>query len=70
MVDTRLLKAAMVARGYTQLDVAKQLNLSASAFNKKVNGKVPFNTNEVAIMLNVLDLSADVVKVFFAQKMS
>ncbi len=41
------LKGKIVEAGYTQRSLAKEVGMSKNTLNSKVNGKVPFNTDEI-----------------------
>ena len=41
------LKGKIVEAGYSQRSLALELGMSKNTLNSKVNGKVPFNTNEI-----------------------
>lgn len=54
--QSEYLKLKIRERGFTLAKVAKMLNLSAPAFNLKVNGKRHFKNYEIKKLLEVLDL--------------
>ncbi len=41
------LKGKIVEAGYTQRSLAKEIGMSKNTLNSKVNGKIPFNTDEI-----------------------
>lgn len=41
------LKGKIVEAGYTQRSLAKEVGMSKNTLNSKVNGKIPFNTDEI-----------------------
>jgi transcriptional regulator with XRE-family HTH domain len=41
------LKGKIVEAGYSQRSLASELGMSKNTLNSKVNGKIPFNTNEI-----------------------
>lgn len=50
------LKGKMAEKGYSQRSLAAALGISKNTLNAKVNGKVPFNTLEVAKICEVLEI--------------
>ena len=69
MTNTAKLKGAITAAGFTQDDVAKRLNISATAFNNKVTGKSEFKASEIIALKRLLNLTWDEVEeIFFAEK--
>lgn len=41
------LKGKMVEAGYSQLSLAKEIGMSRNTLSSKLNGKTPFNTDEI-----------------------
>ena len=41
------LKGKIVEAGYSQRSLAAELGMSKNTLNSKVNGKIPFNTDEI-----------------------
>ena len=41
------LKGKIVEAGYTQRSLAKEIGMSKNTLNSKINGKIPFNTDEI-----------------------
>lgn len=56
-MNTNQLKAKIVGAGYTQRALAKELNMSTNALNSKINGRTPFNTNEVVVICDLLAIN-------------
>ena len=56
MINTQKLKAAIVAAGYTQGDVARMMKLSENTFSAKLNGKKRFYIGEAAELCEMLNL--------------
>lgn len=50
------LKGKIAEMGYSQRALAEKLGMSKNTLNAKVNGKVPFNTVEVAKICEILDI--------------
>ena len=67
MLNVNLLKAAIAAKGLRQGDIAKKLDLSAGCFSRKVNGKVPFNTDELSVLISELDIESSFLTIFFGK---
>ena len=66
-MNTKMLKATMVAHGDTQAQLADAIGISASNFNDKINGKVSFRQSDIAAIKERYNLSADDVdRIFFA----
>ena len=47
MVNTTELKIEMMRAGKSQRVLSKETNISINALNRKINGKVPFDCDEV-----------------------
>lgn len=67
MIDTLKLKAAIVAKGYIQDDVAHMLGISFQSFNKKLNNKNEFKVSEVFKLSSILDIT-NVEEIFFCKE--
>lgn len=65
MTDSKKLRAIILERGYTQAEVAKKLQISATSFNYKVNNKRAFNSDEMFKLCEILQI-IDPKPVFFA----
>ena len=46
-MSSNKLKGKIVEAGYSQRSLAAELGMSKNTLNSKVNGKIPFNTNEI-----------------------
>ena len=66
MINTQKLKAAIVAAGYTQGDVARMMRLSENTFSAKLNGKKRFYIGEAAVLCEILHIDdcAERCKIF------
>ena len=67
-MDTAALKGKIKAASKAQSDVAKEIGMSRSRFNAKLNMKkgAEFTLGEVRSLRKVLDINADeAVKIFF-----
>ena len=64
-MNSQLLKSRMVEFGDTQAELASAIGISASNFNDKVNGKVPFRQNDIAAIRRRYRLSAEEVDLIF-----
>ncbi len=67
--DHSKLKGLLREKGMTQNDLCKKINLSPSALNLKMNGKLDFRIPEVYAICKVLDIK-DPVPYFFTPELS
>ena len=67
MTNTNLLKARMVERGDEDCvaKLAELLNVSRTTASKKLNGLLPFDQNEIALISDKYNLSAEDIKKIF-----
>ena len=65
MVDTLKLKARMVEKGYTQRSLAAKMKRNKDTINAKLNGKANFDTEEILMMCEILEISDPVEKVLY-----
>lgn len=67
MTNTNLLKSKMVARGDEDCvaKLAELLGISRTTASKKLNGLLPFNQNDIALIANKYNLSAEEIKLIF-----
>ena len=65
LTNTRLLKAKMVEKGFTQGDIAERIGLSPTSVNRKINGKMDFTATEIYRLCDLLSIN-DKNAVFFA----
>lgn len=56
MINTQRLRAAIVAAGYTQGDVARMIGISENTFSAKLNGKKRFYIGEAAKLCEILQI--------------
>lgn len=68
MIDTNALKGAIVAKGLTQQDVAKHLEMTPKTFYHKMKRGV-FGSDEMESMIELLAIE-DPVAIFFAKKVT
>ncbi len=68
MINSRLLKAAIVEKGMTQSDVAKKIGISYQSLSDKINNKTNFRVDEVTMLCAVLGIESKRDKIFFANK--
>lgn len=60
-------KAAMVRKGLTVTDIAKELGIDPATLFRKMSGQSDFYRNEIEKLCALLELSAeDTLKIFFA----
>lgn len=66
MLNSKEFKGKMVARGYTQKELAKKLNMSENALSLKIRGKNSFTLDEVEKICGVFELEepGDKCKIF------
>lgn len=68
MTDKNLLRASIIASGYTYEEMADELSISRVSFSYKINNKRPFTSNEISKMAHLLNLSPEqVMQIFFAK---
>lgn len=68
MVNSNELKAAMVRKGLTQKDVAKQLKITPRTLSTKLNKGV-FGSDEIEQLIIMLDIN-NPMPIFFAHKVT
>lgn len=66
MVNSNELKAAMVRKGLTQKDVAKELNIAPRTLSSKLSKGV-FGSDEIENLMTILDIK-DPMSIFFAKQ--
>lgn len=66
MVDKRLLTAKMALYGYNQRSLAQAVGISKNTMNLKINGKKPFDTEEIRNICHILHVNsgAEKAKIF------
>lgn len=57
MLNTNLLKAAIVREGYTQGEFAQKIGISFNTLTRKMSGVSPFNVDEIDKACEVLNLT-------------
>lgn len=57
MVNTNLLKAKIVANGYSQTSLAQKMSMSKNTLCAKINGKAKFDLDEALALCNVLQIT-------------
>lgn len=65
ITDTALLKARIVLKGYTMVDVARALGISYTAFRQKIYNVRQFKVTEIQTLCKMLEIE-DKDKYFFA----
>ena len=65
MTNTKKLKGAITASGFTQAEVAEKMGISATAFNNKITNKSRFTANDIVLLRKLLNLSRDEVDAIF-----
>ena len=56
-IKLKLIKEARIRKDYRQDDVAEILGISQSQYSKLENGEVSLNVEQIAILLDKLDLN-------------
>ncbi len=56
MLNTNLLKAAIVKEGFTQGEFAKKIGISTNTLTSRMSGQTPFNVDEIDKACEVLHL--------------
>ena len=67
-MNGRIIKAYMVLRGISQKELAERIGIVVSTLNFKINGKVPFNRDEMELISRVLN--APIEELFFTDVIS
>lgn len=62
---TNMLKARRVQYGYSQTDVAEELDMTMTTYGKKERGDLDFSQSEIYTLKNLLHLTNDEVFDFF-----
>ena len=71
MVQTNLLKAKIVASGIGRNQLAKLVHMSKSTLSAKINGKRPFDADEIVLLCDVLGIhDANEIVLIFLQSAS
>ena len=63
MVNVNKLKGAMVREGFSQVTLAKHLNMSKNTLNAKLNGKAKITTEEAKELCEILHIDTEKEKV-------
>lgn len=58
-----LLRGEIAAKGLTMREVAHMTGISRNSFSAKINGKTPFNTEEVVRLCEVLEIDDPIKKI-------
>lgn len=61
---SNILRAKIVEAGYNQKTFAQKINMSANTLSSKLNGRTPFDLDEVIEVCNVLKISDDQEKAY------
>lgn len=57
MINTNLLKGKIVAKGFTQQQLAEKMNISLNSLSAKINGKKAFTLPEVDKLCEVVEIT-------------
>lgn len=63
MINSRMLKATIVEAGFTQVALAKKLNISPNSLSSKINGRAKFDIDEATKLCDILNINEDKKKV-------
>ena len=55
-MNANLLRGEIVSKGMTMQEVAKYVGLSRNSFSARVQGRVPFNSNEIVRICELLQI--------------
>ena len=55
-MQANLLRGKIIAAGYTQKTLAKELNMSANSLSSKINGRSAFTCDEVIAICDLLTI--------------
>lgn len=70
-MNTNKLKGIRVSQGYTQEEISIKLGMAIKTYNRKEQGIVEFNRNEISKISEVLKLTLDDVNtIFFGGKLT
>ena len=64
MVDKNKLRAAWVAKGFTQSDVAQKIGVSEATFSRRMQ-QGRFDSDEIETLVALLEIN-DIADIFFA----
>ena len=71
MVNRKLLRERIDAKGIKIRFIADKLGISHQSMYDKVNGRTEFKESEIAILIDILDLSPeDVMLIFFTREVA
>ena len=62
-MQSNLLRGAIIAQGLTMQSVAQKIGISRNSMSARMNGKVPFNADEIEKLCVLLGISDPVKKV-------
>lgn len=66
MIKTDKLRGIIVEKGYSQMDVAKQIGIAPKTFYEKMKNGI-FGSDEIQVMIDMLHIE-DPVSIFFAKE--
>lgn len=67
MFNQKLLKAKIIAQGFTRAEIAKKMGISLTTLNYKLNGRQEFKLSELKKICTILNLNkSEREKIFFA----
>ena len=66
---TNMLKARRVQYGYSQTDVAEELDMTMTTYGKKERGDLDFSQSEIYTLKNLLHLTNEEIFEFFLSEL-
>lgn len=58
-MDRNKLKGLIVMAGLSQRKLAEKMGVSKNTLNMKINGKRPFNTDQIDLICDILNIQSD-----------
>lgn len=63
MVNVNQLKGRIVMNGYNQREISSLLRISESLLSSKINNRAPFDTKEIDLLCELLNITEDQDKI-------
>ncbi|HDE9597893.1 TPA: helix-turn-helix transcriptional regulator [Staphylococcus aureus] len=68
--NVKRMKAERIAKGISISDMAKKLGMTPGTYSKKENGHIRINVDDLAKVIEVLELPQDKCGIFFTYRVS
>lgn len=68
--NIKRMKAERIAKGISLHDMAKKMDMTPGTYSKKENGHIRINVDDLAKVIEILDLPQDQCGIFFTYKVS